>query len=111
MENRAMSVQKIVEISAINILNIIFSLLITCLPGCQHINFRKRVFTLSYLIFVIAMAGVGQWIKSQMGTDQVKDADGYTITHLVYTSSSRIAKNIGALRNVHLSTSAQLLLS
>ena len=24
------------------------------------------------------MAGVGQWIKSQMGTDQVKDADGYT---------------------------------
>ena len=24
------------------------------------------------------MAGVGQKIKSQMGTDQVKDADGYT---------------------------------
>ena len=24
------------------------------------------------------MAGVGQWMKSQMGTDQVKDADGYT---------------------------------
>ena len=78
MENRAMSVQKIVEIRAINILNIIFSSLIICLPGCQHVNKRIRVFILSYLIFVIAMASVGQWIKSQMGTDQVKGADGYT---------------------------------
>ena len=79
MENRAMSVQKIVEISAINILNIIFSLLIICLPGYQHINKRIRVFTLSYLIFVIAMTGVGQWMKSQRGTrtDQVKDTDSY----------------------------------
>ena len=42
MENRAMSVQKIVEIRAINILNIIFSSLIICLPGCRHI--RKEPF-------------------------------------------------------------------
>ena len=73
-----MSVQKIVEIIAINILNIIFSLLIICLPGYQHINKQIRVFILSYLIFVIAMAGVDQCIKSKMGTDQVKDTDGYT---------------------------------
>ena len=78
MENRAMSVQKIVEIRAINILNIIFSSLIICLPGCQHINKRIRVFTLSYLIFIIALAGVGQWMKSQRGTDQVKDTYGCT---------------------------------
>ena len=51
MENRAMSVQKIVEIRAINILNIIFSSLIICLPGCQHINKRIRVFTWYFMAY------------------------------------------------------------
>ena len=78
MENCAMSVQKIVEVSAINILNIIFSSLIICLPGYQHINKRIRVFTLSYLIFVIAMAGVGQWM----------------VTLIVSRCSSRIVRNM-----------------
>ena len=107
MENRAMSVQKIVEIRAINILNIIFSSLIICLPGYQHINKRIRVFTLSYLIFIIGMAGVGQWMKSQRETDQVKDTDGYTYS---FYKQLKDCEKYGALRNVCLSTSAQLLL-
>ena len=74
----------------------------------NNINKQIGIFTLSYLIFVIAMAGVGQWMKSQRGTDQVKDIDGYTYS---FYKQLKDCNKYGALRNVCLSTSAQLLLS